>query len=63
MTGCCLTTWLSLLFGVLIICYGYNLEPQILPENPQIGTKNKYSSWLTFGSIVFFPFHENAYGP
>jgi len=40
--------------------YGFNEEPQILPQNPQVDTKNKYSSWLTFGSIVFSPLMENA---
>jgi hypothetical protein len=44
-------------------CYGFNEEPQILPENSQVGTKNKYRIWLTFGSIVLSPFDENAYGP
>jgi len=51
----------------IILCfvysYGFNKEPQILPENLQVDTKNKYSSLLTFSSIVFSPFFENAYGP
>jgi len=51
----------------IILCfvysYWFNKEPHVLPENPQVDTKNKYSSWFTFGSIVFSPFFENAYGP
>jgi len=52
------------LFLFIVLCcvysYDFNKEPKILPQNPQIDTKNKYSSWLTFGSIVFSPFTENA---
>jgi len=48
----------------IILCfhesYGLIEELQILHVNPQIDTKNKCSSWLTFGSIVFSPFFENA---
>jgi len=48
----------------IILCfdqsYGFNEERQMLPEDPQIESKNKWNSWLTFGLIVFSPFFENA---
>jgi hypothetical protein len=52
---------------IVIFCfdysYGFNEELQIPPQNPQGDTKNKYISWLTFGTIVGLPLIENAYGP
>jgi hypothetical protein len=52
-------------FIILCFDYSYGLieEPQILPEKPKVDKKNKYSSWLTFGSSVLSPFYENTYGP
>ena len=63
-TDMLLPDYLSLFIVLCFVYfYGFNRGPQILPDNPQVDTKNKYRSWLTFGSIVFSPFFENAYGP